>query len=120
MDIIFLPTMLDDGVSTSEIELRYSDAYAAFEGLKKKYTTGIRQYLPWMTGKDKEFLKDTARNLLRFSMQKPVFSEVGYATTEDTLWYKVNWLAEEMLDMLASYPNTGIQPLYTDSFWDKT
>ncbi len=120
--MIFLPAIYyNSQLTQNEVEQRFYDSQMKFYLLKKKYTTGIRKYQFWLGKNDRKFLTDMSNNLLLFGTQESV--QLDVATTvdiEETLWYKISYLSDQIIDMMASYVNTGTKRIYySKPFWNK-
>lgn len=118
-NISLRPLSHNDELTLAEAQERLDEVQQVFDGMKTKYTTGIRKYQFWMSKKDKKQLSDVIGILLPLSMQKVVQEQVAHsANLEETIFHKNSQLTIKIMDMMCDYVNTGTKRVgYTQPLW---
>jgi len=102
----------DDELSLEEATERLDEVQNEFETMRKKYTSFPHKYRNKMPQKDQTRLTDCIGVLLPLGTQRSVQDEVDtIGDVDQSVHYKSSGLTMKIMDMMASFSNTGTERL---------
>jgi len=110
----------DDQLTSEEARERLKEVEDEFNAVRTKYTTGLRRYQWWMSGKDQIRLSECFGVLLPLSLKRAVQNELvdSGPRYEETVHYKSSQLSIKILDILSDFSNTGTRRLgHSQPIW---
>jgi len=111
----------DETLTLEEARERLGEAQQEFDEVRRKYTTGFRKYVSWMSKEDQRRITDCVDVLLPLCMQRAVQNEIVNTNNPgETVRQRAGELTKKVFDMLASFRNTGTRRIgYSEPIWQK-
>lgn len=116
------PLSYDANLTMEQAEQRFRQALGEFDSLRANYTGGFlnwREHKFLMSKQNQTRLANIIGVLLPLGLQPSVQDEIKSGKSiEETLFYKIQVLHPYVLDMYASFANTGAKRIgYSEPFW---